>query len=173
MKENVLEVKVVKMNDKYSFLTITKQDDTLIERGKFMFKATNDVEISSSYVPQHGYSHDAQRNKNNSFLFIGGVRIEEDYTCLIISNKKIPLITEAIKELNEKYGKPKLWRAEKDKEYYFVSQNGSVINFIDDRYTTDNKLYNSGNYFRTQEQAEECKKRIAKVIDDYHKEIGE
>lgn len=171
MKENVLEVKIVKMNDEYSCLAITKQDDTVIERGKFMFKANNDVEISSSYVPQHGYSHDAQRNKNNSFLFIGGLRIKEDYTCLIIPNEEIPKIEEAIAELNEKYGKPKPWRAKEGKGYYTIIGDGSIDIYYENLQPVDERRYKLGNYFKTQKQAIEALKRLNEMFKDYRDEL--
>lgn len=34
-------------------------------------------------------------------------------------------------------------------------------------------MYNCGNYFRTEEQAEEAAKRIKEVLFNYHEEIGE
>jgi len=35
------------------------------------------------------------------------------------------------------------------------------------------RMIDFGNYFRTREQAEEAAKRIKKVLDEYHAEIGE
>ncbi|WP_068449195.1 hypothetical protein [Caviibacter abscessus] len=167
MKENVLEVKIVKMNDEYSCMTITRQDDSVIKRGKFKFTASNDVEISSISVPQHLYL-----NRDN-ILYIRGLERKEDYKCLIIPNQDIPLITEAIKELNEKYGKPKRWRAKEGKNYCYITDMFKIFSTTEVEGPTNNKHYENGNYFSSKEQAEECKKRIKKVIDDYHQEIGE
>ena len=66
------------------------------------------------------------------------------------------------------------WRAEK-KEFYFVLDGTA---FEVDCYTEifdeiDAKLYNYGNYFRTEEQAEEAAKRVKETLRKFHEEIGE
>lgn len=66
------------------------------------------------------------------------------------------------------------WRAKRG-EYYSLLDR---LTFKVDCYTEsfdeiDTKLYNSGNYFRTNEQAEEAARRVKETLRKYHEEIGE
>ena len=163
-KENVLELKIVKMNDKYSACTITKQDDDIIERGKFNFTASNNVDIVSMLRPAFYLK----------CLYIRGDNELEDNNVLIIKNENIPFIEKAVEELNEKYGKLKHWRADEYGSYYYISEISlDRIKTVDNNLKIDVMKYGYGNYFRTEKQAEECARRIKKVIEEYHEEIGE
>jgi hypothetical protein len=64
------------------------------------------------------------------------------------------------------------WRAKLVCQYYFLSSSLHIEtgNEANDRY--DAACFESGNYFRTEEQAEEASRRIKKVLMDYHKEIS-
>lgn len=65
------------------------------------------------------------------------------------------------------------WRAKEGGDYYFIDVDLTVKS-IDDTYSTfDNKLWDTLNYFRTKEQAEEAAKRMKEVLPKYHEEIGE
>ena len=66
------------------------------------------------------------------------------------------------------------WRAKEGEHYSLLDR----LTFKVDCYTEgfdeiDTKLYNSGNYFRTKEQAEEAAKRVKEVLHKFHEEIGE
>lgn len=65
------------------------------------------------------------------------------------------------------------WRAPENHKYWYCSNNLEVVKITDCGYNCDYKMYNCGNYFRTEEQAEEAAKRIKKVLYKYHEEIGE
>lgn len=63
------------------------------------------------------------------------------------------------------------WRAKEGGDYYFIDVDLTVKS-IDDTYSTfDNKLWDTLNYFRTKEQAEEAAKRMKEVLFKYHEEI--
>lgn len=60
-------------------------------------------------------------------------------------------------------------------EYYFLLDRMTLkadcyIECFDE---IDTKLYDSGNYFRTKEQAEEIAKRVKETLRKFHEEIGE
>lgn len=60
--------------------------------------------------------------------------------------------------------KPKRWRAEMGKLYYFIDAT-FCANREEDIYTPmDNYRYNIGNYFRTKEEAEEMAGRIKAML---------
>lgn len=66
------------------------------------------------------------------------------------------------------------WRA-KEGEYYFVlGRKTFEVYCHTERFDEiDAKLYNCGNYFRTQEQTAEAARRVREVLRQYHDEIGE
>lgn len=49
--------------------------------------------------------------------------------------------------------KPKRWRAEKYKVYYFVDMGGGVMEDNDHYLVSDDDCYKTGNYFKTEDQA--------------------
>ena len=54
--------------------------------------------------------------------------------------------------------KPKRWRAEKGQPYYFALPYKGCLGYccdsVDSYYDDDNRRYHSGNYFRTQQDAD-------------------
>lgn len=65
------------------------------------------------------------------------------------------------------------WRAEKGEEYHFLSKGLTEGSATETNVSFDKELWDSFNYFRTEEQAEEAVKRIKEVLRKYHEEIGE
>lgn len=65
------------------------------------------------------------------------------------------------------------WRAKKYENYYFVHMYLTAVDTIETYNSFDNKLWDSFNYFRTEEQAEEAAKRVKETLRNYHEEIGE
>ena len=73
---------------------------------------------------------------------------------LILNNKEyeVEVSEEQIKEI--KKPKYKRWRAEEGEKYYFLSDLGEILSANDCRDKSDNFLYNTDNYFKTEEGAE-------------------
>ena len=73
---------------------------------------------------------------------------------LILNNKEyeVEVSEEQVKEIEKP--KYKRWRAEEGEEYYFLSDLGEILSAIDCRDKSDNFLYNTDNYFKTEEGAE-------------------
>lgn len=165
-RENVLELKIVRINDEYSIATITKQNDDVIKKGEFQFVASNGLKIFSDLYPK--YSDILEKKR----LDIKGLSHSKDNIIIVIPNKDVPLIEQAVKELNKKYGKINYWRASDNGVYYYFNYSFNKSKTIDVDFS-DEARYVIGNYFRTAEQAEECAERIKKVIKEYHEEIGE
>lgn len=57
--------------------------------------------------------------------------------------------------------------------YYRVDFVGNVFCEIDKRASIDNVLYDTLNYFRTRDQAEEAARRVKETLRKYHEETGE
>ncbi|CAM3401054.1 hypothetical protein [Pseudostreptobacillus hongkongensis] len=64
----------------------------------------------------------------------------------------------------------KIERAEKYAKYYYINDYFEVKSFTEEKYPTDNKLYNSFNYFLTKEEAEKCAKKLKEYLIKLRKE---
>lgn len=62
------------------------------------------------------------------------------------------------------------WRAIRGKWYYYFYWDMNIVTSVEDGRHLDNIRYNSGNYFRTKEQAERAKLYIQKAYNDFWKE---
>lgn len=62
--------------------------------------------------------------------------------------------------------KPLKWRAEPGGPYYIICTTMDVMRLYDLRESSDNKLYENGNYFRTREEAEEMAKKVKKTLSN-------
>ena len=65
------------------------------------------------------------------------------------------------------------WRAENNKVYYYVGNQGITIVDRENGFYVDKNRHEYGNYFCTRAQAEEAAKRVKEVLRKYHEEIGE
>lgn len=65
------------------------------------------------------------------------------------------------------------WRAEEGEEYYTLDSVTEGIQLIERGDSCDNELWNTLNYFRTEEQCKEAAKRVKETLKKYHEEIGE
>lgn len=66
------------------------------------------------------------------------------------------------------------WRAEKGEKYFTLKGATLVVDFYTEDFDrTDEKCHEYGNYFRTEEQTEEARKRVEETLRKYHEEIGE
>ena len=143
-KEKVLEIEFQKVWDnKWAWKIIKNEID---------FKNTG-VEIVLHHIKINC------ANKEKLYLFdnwLAEWELIDSYT-LIDLDLKID-IQDFVNYINKKYGIPKRWRAEKEKEYFFVTGTSEII--TDEEYynETDNARYELGNYFKTKEEAQ-------KIID--------
>ena len=61
------------------------------------------------------------------------------------------------------------WRAEKGKTYFYISYDVKVGEAIEDFDKYDDAIYESGNYFRTFEEAVAVSKKFRGVLKRHHK----
>ena len=91
---------------------------------------------------------------------------------LILNNKEyeVEVSEEQVKEIE----KPKWerWRAEKNEKYYFLSDLGEILSANDCRDKSDNFLYNTDNYFKTEEGAEFRRQQLL-YLQQYKDFLGE
>ena len=76
----------------------------------------------------------------------------------LITNEEKECIENFVNQVNEKYGIPKRWRADKEHYFYYITGSWNIDRTYDDYSVYKTSLYDSGNYFQTQKEAQ-------KVID--------
>lgn len=155
-KEKVLEIEFIPVWDKWAW-RIVKQDENILKRGIFK---DDEIRVMSSSCPCLCLDH---------FLYIKGMDSlhDDDYFFCIDEEKTI--IEQKVKAINEKYGKPKRWRAEEGGWYYSVNISGRILRIRDGRTMFDDDNYNFSNYFQTEEQAEKARELQKKAYQEVWK----
>lgn len=150
-KETVLEIEFIQVWDKWAW-RITKWD------------------IEEDYL-EHENCY-LSRSKQYNWYFFGNRKI---FSCqseiTTISSKRKEMLEELIKNINEKYGKPKRWRAERNRGYYYIDDDGGICYTTDDYVLVDNDRYALGNYFQTREQAEKALERVKRALQEVEENV--
>lgn len=153
-KETVLEIEFKQVWDKWAW-RITKQDEDVFERGVF---DDTDLRVFSSYSPQF--------NSYDKSFFIRGNNKNLDGDVNLCTDKEKTLIEEKVKAINEKYGKPKRWRAEDRAIYFYINTFGEILVDVEAHDTKGEELYKCGNYFQTRKQAEKARELQKKAYQE-------
>lgn len=152
-EENVLSIKVTQINDKYSTIEIIHQNIEVLKRGEF-----NDTQINISSCISPDYEA--------YVLYVKGIDSSKDDKPFIVDNKYVAEIEEKVRLINEKYGIPKRWRAEKNCLYYYISDCMNIICSEETYDWTSQARYERGNYFRTEYEAEKALSKINQIPGD-------
>ena len=153
MKESVLEIEIVKINEEYSSWYISKLTKEAFktagvceftdgEDNRYFFNIGERTEFEASFV--------------NSFL----------YYCLklninsrnkvpkIIENKSILYLQKAVYFINNKFGVEKPWKAKTNDAYFYINSVGRCDHDFECNSQFDNFRYGLGNYFKTENEVE-------------------
>lgn len=155
-RESVLEVEFIPIWDNNFVWKITKQNEDILKIGEFV---DNELNV---------FSYDrVNYNLGYNILFIKGDYTQEDYKFSVynfctLEEKK--LIEKKVGLLNEKYAIKSLWRAGREKIYYYISDELFVETDRDFREIIDDRRYRNKNYFETEELAEEFCKKLKDVL---------
>ena len=144
-KEKVLEIETQEVFDKGA-IRIKYQNFEVLKRGKFK---DEEIIVESACAPDY-------INLNNK-LYIQGEVESGDNRVFLIDKEDLKNILEKVNKINEKYGIPKRWRAKENDCYYTIFGEN-----IEKKSLADNKFYNLGNYFKTQEEAQKVKEELDK-----------
>ena len=93
---------------------------------------------------------------------------------IVINGKKAELTEEQLQQLGIEVGKDKRWRAEENAVYYFTTDTGKVGVSREYLMDVDNIRYDTHNYFKTKEEAEEyakvleIKRQLIKFADEHN-----
>ena len=155
-KENVLEIEITKINDTYSLAKVKKMNRKVIEEKKeYEFGYANSSSLKMNNIVRlepNFYSYISDT------ILCSDLYLNSENDCFTIKNNLVESLELFLQEFNKKYGTAKRWRAEKEKEYFFITGTSEIT--TDEEYynEADNARYELGNYFKTKEEAQ-------KVID--------
>lgn len=65
------------------------------------------------------------------------------------------------------------WRAKKNEKYYHLYSNLKVDSMTETGTWIDDEMYDSGNYFRTKELAQQCRLELLSTLRKFHEGIKE
>lgn len=151
-KEEVLKIESQEVFDSVAF-RIVYQNEEVLKRGEF-----KDYKINVFSGGRIGYY--------DNFFYIRGSKKDSDSEAFVVSKEVFKDIENKVRLINEKYGIEKKWRAEKGELFFFVDITISVVEVTDYYFNQDERLYASGNYFKTRKEAEEVAEKFRKILEE-------
>ena len=141
-KENVLEIEYQEVFDRVA-IRIKYQNFEMLKRGEFEDRGIGVVSFNNPCYLPSPYNQ----------LHLKGKSKIEDNSIFTVAKEEFKNIKNMVEAINEKYGIPKRWRAEKEKEYFFITGTSEIT--TDEEYYSeaDDGRYELGNYFKTKEEA--------------------
>ena len=173
-REKVLEIFYDKVGKDDNIIRIEFQNIEVLERGKFYDEEIGVASINAEFGLAYKKTVVIKEDKGRKFqtenidnykdvkkiLYIVGYierEDEEDYELtyednyLKVNDKELEEIIEKVKQINEKYGI--YCRVPKNNHYFYINDLGEIKETRDNRFETDDKRYNIGNYFVTKDRA--------------------
>lgn len=141
-KENVLEIEFKEVFDKIA-VRIKYQNEEILPRGEF-----KDTELD---IYSKGYFEKSDISNN---IYIRGIEKDLDDRIILLSKEEFEELDIRFKNLNEKYGIPKRWRADKEHYFYYITGSWNIDRTYDDYSVYKTSLYDLGNYFQTEKEAQ-------------------
>lgn len=173
-KEKVLEICCHKIGKDDNIIRIEFQNIEVLERGEFYDEEIGVASINAEFGLAYKKTVVIKEDKGRRFqtenidnykdvkkiLYIVGYierEDEEDYELttednyLEVNDEELEEIIEKVKQINEKYGI--YCRVPKNNHYFYINDLGEIKETRDNRFETDDKRYNIGNYFVTKDRA--------------------
>lgn len=154
MQKDVLILEYQEVFDKVA-VRIVYQDENILQRGIFV---DNELDVFSTHFSPHF----------NGSLHIRGINEVFDNDCFLVSKEDAEIIKDKVKAINKKYVR---WRAEYDEFYWIVNFDCTPHRTRECLLEADEEAYRLGNYFKTQEQAEEACRRVKEVLKQYQEKL--
>lgn len=145
-KEKVLEIEIKKINDKYSVFYPTKLNIKELE--KVGYTVTEFDVLDEVIKPAINFYFS---KKNDFTILLNDTSLNVPF---IIENIYVEELKKIVDEYNKKYGTPKKWRAEEGENYYSIAGVDVIKIDSENLVELDNRRYELGNYFQTQEEAQ-------------------
>ena len=141
-KEKVLEIEYQEVFDKVA-IRIKYQNFEILKRGEFY---DEEIRVESFLVPEY--------IKDDNKLYVQGEEQSKDSRIFLIDKEDLKKILEIVNKINEKYGIPKRWRADKEHYFYYITGSWNIDRTYDDYSVCKTSLYDLGNYFQTEKEAQ-------------------
>ena len=150
-KEKVLEIESQEVFDRVA-VRIKYQNFEVLKRGEFEDRGIGVVSFNNPCYLPSPYNQ----------LHLKGKSKIEDNSIFTVAKEEFKNIKNMVEAINEKYGIPKIWRAEEGGIYWFIDTDfsGKVRDLWDQRSTNENVRYNLGNYFKTEKEAQKVKEEL-------------
>ena len=156
-KETVLEIEFKELwSDKFAW-RITKQNEKILTRQNFMDAK---IRVNSLKLPFF--------DSSKSMLYIKGYDFNRDNEINICTSYEKKIIEEKVKEINEKYGIAKRWRGKERGTFFYINSQFRCKTEKEFNSLCDNRKYEIGNYFKTEEEAEEYAEYMKKCSLEWH-----
>lgn len=144
-KENVLEIEFKKVWDVWAWQVIKCKLE--MKDNEFFIEANTKLMLKVGY-------------KIDEYIICTEANYKGVGEYKLITNEEKECIENFVNLVNQKYGIPKRWRAEKKGTYFYVADKGCISDTWEDFDSADNKRYKLGNYFKTEEEAEKVKAEL-------------
>lgn len=177
-KEKVLEIEIIKVNDKFSSWYIKK-----INERKLKHINPNELDRLGSNILCFGCGEIYPQTKFNKeridrtglygeyyeYQINLEIKYKNNYDePYFIKNEYVEDLKSIVNSVNEIYGIPKRWRANKYDHYHFLGNVFEIQETVEMGVVEDIERYRDGNYFRTKEEAEEYAEYIKKCSLEWH-----
>ena len=97
-----------------------------------------------------------------------GVTKEYDNLPFAVPTSDIELLKEKVKTINEKYSIKKRWRAKEGDYFYYIDFLFETEQTVEAFTKKDEVSYNLGNYFKTEQEAQEYAEYMKKCSLEWH-----
>ena len=157
-REDVLELKIIDTlitEDGIDYIICKLSQNTdVLKRG-----------INTEYSKSFEYPGWDIRKKR---LYTLGVVEKYDNLPFAVPTSDIELLKEKVRAINEKYGIMKHWRAKHGEYYYYINSQFKIDWTVEAFTKKDNVNYNLGNYFKTEQEAQEYAEYMKKHSLEWH-----
>lgn len=159
-KENVLEIEITKINDTYSLAKVTKMNRKVIEeKKKYYFGYANSSNLETNSIL---YEAPSFKTYISDTIHCFDLHLNSENDCFTIKNILVESLETFLQEFNEKYGISKRWRGKRSDKYFTIFGDNEIAETTDNYFLEDQRRYELGNYFKTEEEAEKVKIELDK-----------
>ena len=157
-REDVLELKIIDTlitEDGIDYIICKLSQNTeILKRG-----------VNTEYSKSFEYPGWDIRKKQ---LYTLGVTKKYDNLPFAVPTSDIELLKEKVEALNEKYGIKKRWRAKQGDYFYYIDFLFETERTVEAFTKKDEVSYNLGNYFKTEQEAQEYAEYMKKCSLEWH-----
>lgn len=165
MKENVLEIEIVKINNFYSSWFLKYVNKNVFNYLKPTY--FTDGEDNKYCLEISDYTNFNNKIINNFLTNVLVLDIHD--SCKIphlIKNEDLKYLKKIIELINKRFKINEENRAQLGERYFYINCDGNIISTEECRYYSDDEKYELGNYFKEKHIAEKYLEKIIKVFNE-------